>query len=118
MSATAASTTPSTIGHSAPSPTAPAHEPSTTSTAPPATCTTKPYAPWATDSSASCTAAFATTAPTAKPLHGHTAKSLKLLDELRPWDVYIFVCFHRSQHHSEQDDQCAAVAGGGQLAYR
>ena len=37
-----------------------AHGPSTTSTAPPATCTTKPYAPWATDSSASCTAAFAT----------------------------------------------------------
>lgn len=59
-----------------------------TSTAPPATSITKPYALWATDSSESCTAAFATTPPTAKPPHGHTAKSLKLLDELRPWDVY------------------------------
>jgi hypothetical protein len=28
------------------------------------------------------------TPPTAKSPHGHIAKSLKLLDELRPWDVY------------------------------
>ena len=89
MSATAASTTPSTTGPSAPCKPGPAHGPYTTSTAPPATCTTKSYAPSETDSSASCTAAFATTPPTAKPPHGHTAKSPKLLDELRPWDVYI-----------------------------
>ena len=41
---------------------APAPAPSTTNAAPPATCTTKPSAPWATASSASCTAAYATTA--------------------------------------------------------
>jgi Transposase IS116/IS110/IS902 family len=68
--------------------TSPAHGPSTTSTAPPATCTTKPYAPWVTDSSASCTAACATTPPTTNSPPGHTAKKPTLLDDLRPWDVY------------------------------
>ena len=49
--------------------------------------TTKPSAPWATASSASCTAAYATTPSTAKTPPGHIATSPKPLDELRPWDV-------------------------------
>src|SRR6476619_6232070 len=80
--------TPSTDGPSARSLPVQEHEPSTTNTAPPATCTTKPCAPWATVSSASCTAAYATTPPTAKTPPGHIAKSPTLLDNLRPWDVY------------------------------
>ena len=66
---------------------APAPAPSTTSTAPPATSTTKPYAPWATGSSASSTAAYATTAPTTNTPPGHTAKHQPPLDNLRTWDV-------------------------------
>ena len=57
-------------------------------TAPPATCIIKPCAPWATASSASCTAASATTPPIAKKPPGRTAKSPKPLDNLGPWDVY------------------------------
>ena len=67
--------------------TAPAPAPSTTNTAPPATCTTKPYAPWATGSSASCTAAYATTPTTTNTKPGHTDNPPRRLDTLRPWDV-------------------------------
>ena len=66
-----------------------AHERSTTRTAPPETSTTKPYSPWATDSSASYTAAYATTPPTTNTPPGHTVKPPKPLDDLHPWDVYI-----------------------------
>ena len=72
-SATAACTTPSTTGPSAPCPPARVPEPTTTSIAPPATPTTKPYAPLATASWASCTAAYATTAPTTNTPPGRTA---------------------------------------------
>jgi hypothetical protein len=37
---------------------------------------------------ASCTAAFAITPTTANKRPGHTVKSPKPLDKLRPWDVY------------------------------
>ena len=67
---------------------APAPAPSTTTVAAPATCTTKPCAPSVTASSAASTAASATTPPTANTPPGHTAKSPKPLDNLRPWDVY------------------------------
>jgi hypothetical protein len=49
-----------------------------------------PARPWATDSSASCTAAYATTASTTNTLPGPTDKPLpadKPLDNLRTWDV-------------------------------
>ncbi len=52
-------------------------------------------------SSESCTAAFATTPPTAKPPPGHTAKSLKPLDDLRPWDVYTSCRFSNSMSNSQ-----------------
>src|SRR5271155_6286094 len=84
------STTPSTNGLSAPSTTAQAPERSTISTARSETSTTKPYAPWATDSSASCTAAYATTPTTANTPRGRTEPPPRL-DDLQPWDVYI--CF-------------------------
>ena len=58
--------------------TSPGARASTTSTAPPATPTTKPCAPWATDSWASCTAAYATTAPTTNTPPGHTAPQRRL----------------------------------------
>ena len=51
------------------------------------TPTTKPCAPWATASSASCTAAYATTPATTNTPPGHTAPRPRL-DTLRPWDVY------------------------------
>src|SRR5258705_4285270 len=76
--------TPSTNGPSARSTTAQAREPSTTSTAPPETSTTKPCAPWVIDSSASCTAAYATTPSIANTPPGHTAKPPKLLDSYEP----------------------------------
>ena len=69
---------------------APAPAPSTTTAAPQETCTTKPYALWATASSASSTAAFATTPNTTNTPPGHTAKpppAPRPLDNLRPWDV-------------------------------
>ena len=47
-----------------------ARAPTTTPTEPAATPTTKPYAPWPTDSSASSTAACAITLPTTKPTPG------------------------------------------------
>src|SRR5271156_2626967 len=81
------STTPSTNGLSAPSTTAQAPERSTISTARSETSTTKPYAPWATDSSASCTAAYATTPTTANTPRGRTEPPPRL-DDLQPWDVY------------------------------
>ena len=47
---------------------------------------------WVIDSSASCTAAYATTTPTASTPPGRTAKSPKPLDDkLRTWDVYTTV---------------------------
>src|SRR5271156_5712627 len=81
------STTPSTNGLSAPSTTAQAPERSTISTARPGTSTNKPYAPWATDSSASCTGAYATTPTTANTPRGRTEPPPRL-DDLQPWDVY------------------------------
>src|SRR5271166_627586 len=81
------STTPSTNGLSAPSTTAQAPERSTISTARSEISTTKPYAPWATDSSASCTAAYATTPTTANTPPGRTEPPPRL-DDLQPWDVY------------------------------
>jgi hypothetical protein len=48
---------------------------------------TKPYAPWATDSWASCTAAYATTPTTANTPPGRTEPPTRL-DDLQPWDVY------------------------------
>ena len=75
-------------GPSAPSRTVPARVPTTTSTAPLATCTTKPYAPSETGSSASCTAAYATTPTTTNTKPGHTDRPRhRPLDNLRPWDV-------------------------------
>ena len=65
----------------------PAPERFMTSTAPPTTPTTKPYVPWPTASSASCTAAYATTPDTTNTPPGHTAPRSPL-DTLRPWDVY------------------------------
>ena len=59
--------------------------------APPATCTTKRYAPSATASSASCTAACATEPTTTNTRPGHTVKPTPKptpLDNLRTWDVY------------------------------
>src|SRR3979490_348469 len=76
--------TPSTNGRSARSTTAQARERSTTSTAPPETSTTKPYAPWVTASSASCTAAYATTPSIANTPPGHTTKPPKPLDSYEP----------------------------------
>jgi hypothetical protein len=61
----------------------PAPELSTTSTAPPATLTTKPYAPWATVWSASCTAAYATTRSTTNTPPGPTACQ-RQLDSYEP----------------------------------
>jgi transposase len=48
---------------------------------------TKPYAPWATASSASCTAAYATAPTTTSTKPGPTDNLTKRLDTLRPWDV-------------------------------
>ena len=70
--------------------TSPGARPSTTSAAPPATCTTKRYAPSATASSASCTAACATEPTTTNTKPGHTVKPTPKptpLDNLRTWDV-------------------------------
>jgi hypothetical protein len=58
-----------------------------------------------TGSSASCTAASATTPPTTNTPPGHTAKTRKPLDDLRPWDVYtscrfpIFMSSSRFEGH-------------------
>ena len=57
----------------------PGRGPTTTSIAPPATPTTKLCAPSAAASWTSCTAAYATTAPTTNTPPGHTAKSPKPL---------------------------------------
>src|SRR6478672_8787595 len=76
--------TPSTTGPSARSTTAQARERSTTSTAPPETSTIKPCAPWVIDSSASCTAAYATAPSIANTPPGHTAKPPKPLDSYEP----------------------------------
>ena len=76
----------STNGHSQHSAPAPEPEPSTTNDAPPATATTKPCGPWATGSSASCTAAYDTRASTTNTSPGDTAHNSPL-DKLHPWDV-------------------------------
>ncbi|BBX69278.1 hypothetical protein MPSYJ_27390 [Mycolicibacterium psychrotolerans] len=65
--------------------------PSMTSTAPPETGTARHYAPWATASSASCTAAFATGPPTANTQPGPTANETppsRLHDNWQSWDVW------------------------------
>ena len=66
---------------------APAPGRSTTSIEPPATPIIRPYGPSATASWASCTAAYATTAPTTNTPPGHTEPQPPL-DNLRTWDVY------------------------------
>jgi hypothetical protein len=61
-----------------------------TTVALPATCTTKHYAPSATASSASCTAAYVTEPNTTNTKPGHTVKTTptpRPLDNLRTWDV-------------------------------
>ena len=78
--------TPCTSKPLPPSPPPPAHEPSTTATAPTARPTTKHYAHCPTDSSASSTAAYATARSTKKPPAGHTAHK-RQLDKLAPWDI-------------------------------
>ena len=64
--------------------TSPGAQRSTTSAATPKTATTKPSAPWATASSASCTAVYATTLATTNTPPGHTAIPLRL-DRLSGW---------------------------------
>ena len=91
--ATAASPTRSINGRSARSAPAPAPARSTTNDEPPATPTTRHYGHSGTAGSASSTAAYATTPPTTRPPHGHTAptptsrKSNKPLDTHHPWGV-------------------------------
>jgi transposase len=64
----------------------PGAAPSTMPTAATATPTTRPYAPWVTDSSASCTAASATTPPMTNTKPGRTDKPPPL-DPLRTWGI-------------------------------
>src|SRR6516164_4958619 len=74
-----------------------------TSTAPPATYTTKPYAHWATASSASCTAAYATARSTTNTPPGHTVCQ-------PPLDTYEPGMSNRADRwHEKRDHRCCSL---------